>query len=241
MTLFWKPRQSRRRPAPTVKVEVDDAAKVDKQSGNKAKQKSGKKQCAQVTCSIGACENRKVQLKNALIHFSIHQSNGDNDKDTCALCGQDGHMPTLNSSGKKWIFPEACRFAGNTLNVKKLKVISGTSPLANFPVKCGNCNKMVWRFNMEDHHTRLHSDKPCPDTAKVPSAEKSLLLKKSKNTKNTLSAACLKKLTDPEILLLPLSDFWDAAKKKWKANVFGTFGKQHSARLKRLFGENKFE
>ena len=136
---------------------------------------------------------------------------------------------------RSWSMPITIR---NTqlLNVKKLKVIAGTSPLANFPVKCGCCNKMVWRFNMQDHHTRLHSDKTCPDIAKVSAAEKSLLMKKSKNTTNTLSAMCLKKLTDAEISLLSSTEFWDTAKKKRKGNAFGTFGKQHSARLKRLFG-----
>ena len=71
--------------------------------------------------------------------------------------------------------------------------------------------------------------------------EGSLLSKKTRNTKNTLSVACLKKLSNEELLLLPLSDFWDVRNKKWMSNVFGTFGKQNSSRMKRLFGKSKFE
>ena len=71
--------------------------------------------------------------------------------------------------------------------------------------------------------------------------EGSLLSKKTRNTKNTLSVACLKKLSNEELLLLSLSDFWDVRNKKWMSNVFGTFGKQNSSRMKRLFGKSKFE
>ena len=71
--------------------------------------------------------------------------------------------------------------------------------------------------------------------------EGSLLSKKTRNTKNTLSVACLKKLSNEELLLLPLSDFWDVRNKKWMSNVFGTFGEQNSSRMKRLFWKSKFE
>ena len=70
--------------------------------------------------------------------------------------------------------------------------------------------------------------------------EKALLMKKSNRVKNALSAKCLAKLIDPQIKLLPLKDFWDSQKGKWKSNVFGTFGKQNSTRFKRIFGADKF-
>ena len=50
----------------------------------------------------------------------------------------------------------------------------------------------------------------------------------------------LNKLADGELKILPLKDFWDAKNKKWKQNTYGVFGKQQTARMKRLFGENNF-
>ena len=71
--------------------------------------------------------------------------------------------------------------------------------------------------------------------------EGSLLSKKTRNTKNTLSVACLKNVSNEELLLLPLSDFWDVRNTKWMSNVFGTFGQQNSSRMERLFGKSKFD
>ena len=52
-------------------------------------------------------------------------------------------QPTTNNTGKKWIFPESCVFAGNTLNVKKLKKIEVSFPLANYPMPCPHCEKSL--------------------------------------------------------------------------------------------------
>ena len=54
-----------------------------------------------------------------------------------------------------------------------------------------------------------------------------------------MSKKDLDKLSDDSLKLLPLKDFWDANKKKWKKNSAGTFGKQQSSRMKRLFGKEK--
>ena len=66
------------------------------------------------------------------MHFSMHQLKGDNESEICAYCGKDHDEPTkfTNSSGKKWVLPESCAFAGNTLNVKKAKKIEVSFPLA---------------------------------------------------------------------------------------------------------------
>ena len=63
--------------------------------------------------------------------------------------------------------------------------------------------------------------------------------KKEKNSKNVLSKGDLEKLTDESQKLIPLKDFWDA-KKKHGRSVGGTFGKQNSSPMKRLFGQEKF-
>ena len=50
----------------------------------------------------------------------------------------------------------------------------------------------------------------------------------------------LNKLSDGALKILPLKDFWDTKKKKWRENTYGSFGAQQSLRMKRLFGENNF-
>ena len=49
------------------------------------------------------------------------------------------------------------------------------------------------------------------------------------------------KLKEEEIALLPLKDFWDSKKKEWKKNIFGTFVKCNSEKMKTIFGNQAFE
>ena len=51
-----------------------------------------------------------------------------------------------------------------------------------------------------------------------------------------LSVKDLEKLNEEELKLLPLKDFWDATKKVWKKNGFGTFAKRNSVMMKKIFG-----
>ena len=53
-------------------------------------------------------------------------------------------MRLLLTALEKMIFPESCVFAGNTLNVKKLKKIEVSFPLANYPMSCPHCEKSLW-------------------------------------------------------------------------------------------------
>ena len=145
-------------------------------------------------------------------------------------------MPTTNSTGKKGIFPESCVFAGITLNLGKLKKIQVSFPLANYPMSCPHCEKSLWRFDMQKHVTKNHPDKECPSEGIISKAEKGILQKKQERTANALSVKDLEKLNEEELKLLPLKDFWDATKKEWKKNVFGTFAKRNSVKMKKIFG-----
>ena len=113
LPVFWNRRVSRRRnvrdqaPENPVKLEV-----------------KSKKACAYAVCSLGSCNSEKIPMTIALMHFSKHQMKGDADTCICAFCGSaDGHMPEVNKTGKKYLFPDSCSFGGNTLNAKKLKNI----------------------------------------------------------------------------------------------------------------------
>ena len=170
------------------------------------------------------------------MHFSMHQLKGDNDSEICAYCGKYHDAPTTNSTGKKWVLPEACVFAGNTLNVKKAKKIEVSFPLANYPMPCPHCEKTLWRFDMQKHVTKNHPDKECPSEGIISEAEKGILEKKKQRTANALSVKDLEKLNEEELKLLPLKDFWDATKKVWKKNGFGTFAKRNSVMMKKIFG-----
>ena len=57
-----------------------------------------------------------------------------------------------------------------------------------------------------------------------------------KRTANALCVKDLEKLNEEELKLLSLKDFWDATKKEWKKNVFGTFAKRNSVKMKKIFG-----
>ena len=80
-------------------------------------------------------------------------------------------MRLLLTALKKWIFPESCVFAGNTLNVKKLKKIEVSFPLANYPMSCPHCEKSLWRFDMQKHVTKNHPDKECPSEGIISKAK----------------------------------------------------------------------
>ena len=80
-----------------------------------------------------------------------------------------------------------------------------------------------------------HEGESCPDVGIISDAEKGILQKKKKNTKNALTKSDLDKLSDNEIKLLPLKDFWDVKNKKWKKGDAGNIGKQKKARKCRAF------
>ena len=148
--------------------------------------------------------------------------------------------PVRSKTGAKWEFSDPCLFAGNKLNVKKLQTIESSFPLKNYPMSCTFCEKTVWRFDML-LHMKEHPDEECPAEGVVSEAEKGLLRAKKKRTANALSARDLGKLTDDQLRLLPTKDFWDESKKKWKTNYIGTFAKQNSLRMKRIFGPAAFQ
>lgn len=178
---------------------------------------------------------------NSLMHFSQHQMKGDADTCICANCGaSDGHMPQLNKTGKKYVFEDPCCFAGNSLNVKKTKTIECSFPLKNHPVTCPSCNEKFWRFDLQNHFKISHTEEIIPGVAVIPEAEKSLLQKKKSFRKNAFKKEDLERLNDSELILLPLTDFWDSKKKNWKTNAYGNFGKRHCGRMKNLFGQEKF-
>ena len=150
-------------------------------------------------------------------------------------------MPTFNKTGKKYLFPDACSFAGNTLNVKKLQTIECSFPLKNFPMECPSCSETFWRFDMKKHFTISHPEEVIPEMAVIPEEEQNLIKKKKSFRKNCLKKEDLERLVNKELALLPIGDFWDIKKKKWKSNVYGNFGKQNSVRMKEVFGQENFE
>ena len=75
-------------------------------------------------------------------------------------------------------------------------------------------------------------EKECPAEAIISQAEKGILQKKQVRVANALSVKDLDKLDDNELKLLPAKDFWDSKKKQWKKNVYGTFAKRNSAKMK---------
>ena len=147
----------------------------------------------------------------------------------CAYCGKEHDAPTTNNTKE---FLSKCSFAGRTLNVKKLQTIEVSFPLANFPMKCPHCEKSVWRFDMRKHVEKEHPEKECPAEAIISKAEKGILQKKKARLANALSVKDLEKLDENELKLLPAKDFWDSKKKQWKKNVYGTFAKRNSVKMK---------
>ena len=74
--------------------------------------------------------------------------------------------------------------------------------------------------------------KECPAEAIISKAEKGILQKKKARLANVLSVKDLEKLDENELKLLPAKDFWDSKKKQWKKNVYGTFAKRNSVKMK---------
>ena len=151
------------------------------------------------------------------------------------------HLPKMEQKyDVKWVFGSECDFNSHTLNAKKLGTIECSFPVKNYPMECGFCKESFWRHDMEKHFAKDHPGQECPTDGFISAQEKEILKKKARNTKNNLLISDLSKLTDAALKILPLKDFWDAKKKEWKKSVYGTFGKQQSVRMKRLFGESNF-
>ena len=129
---------------------------------------------------------------------------------------------------------------GILLNKKKIETIECSFPVSNYPMKCPVCNELVWRYDIGKHMSSKHPGQACPPEAVVSEAEKELINKKSKNSKKNLKISDLQKLSDDALKLLPFKYFLDSSKKKWTKSQYGTFARQQSSRMKRLFGEQNF-
>ena len=84
---------------------------------------------------------------------------------------------------------------------------------------------------MQKHVEKEHPEKECPTEGILSKAEKGILQKKQVRVANAL---CVKDLNDNELKLLPKKDFWDAKKKEWKKNCYGTFAKLNSVKMKNI-------
>ena len=120
------------------------------------------------------------------------------------------------------------------------KVVGRKLRRSNAPSRWKISHEKFWRFDLPNHFKISHTEEIIPGVAVIPEAEKSLLQKKKSFRKNALKKEDLERLNDSELLLLPLTDFWDSKKKNWKTNVYGNFGKRNSDRMKNLFGQEKF-
>ena len=107
-------------------------------------------------------------------------------------------------------------------------------------MECPECNDYLWRFDFANHFQKKHPGKTCPPQGVVSEAEKVILARKKITAKNALNKKDLDKMSDDELLLLPLKNFWNRGKKEWEKNVAGNFGKQNIEQMKQLFGTNKF-
>jgi len=150
-------------------------------------------------------------------------------------------MPEQSATKKKWTCGPQCGFHTLSLNAGKLQTIECSNPLKNYSMKCGFCDEFVWRFDMEKHVNQKHPGQDCPAEGIVSDAEKEILKKKKRIKKNNLIISDLRKLSDDALKILPLKDFWDFKKKDWKDIQYGTFGKQISPRMKRIFGQERFQ
>ena len=87
---------------------------------------------------------------------------------------------------------------------------------------------------MQKHVEKEHPGKECPTEGILSKAEKGILQKKQVRVANALSVKDLEKLNDNEQKLLAKKDFWDAKKKEWKKNFYGTFEKRNSVKMKKI-------
>ena len=85
------------------------------------------------------------------------------------------------------------------MNVKKLKTIEVSFPLANFPMKCPHCEQTFWRFDMQKHVEKEHPEKECPTEGILSKAEMGIVQKKQASVANALSVKDLEKLYDNEL------------------------------------------
>ena len=83
-----------------------------------------------------------------------------------------------------------------------------------------------------------HPEKECPAEAIISKAEKGIYQKKKARVANALSVKDLEKLDENELKLLPTKDFWDSKQKQWKKNVYGTFAKRNSVKIKKILSIN---
>ena len=92
---------------------------------------------------------------------------------------------------------------------------------------------------MKNHFTISHPQEVIPEVAIIPEEEQNLIKKKKSFRKNALlvKQEDLARLVDKELAFLPITDFWDTKKKKWKTSVYGNFGKRNSDRMKKIFGK----
>ena len=94
---------------------------------------------------------------------------------------------------------------------------------------------------MEKHYQTEHKDETCPQIGVISKEEKSILEKKSTNAKPKMRRKDFDALTDEELKLFSVKDFWSTKKQQWQAGEGGLFGKQNSERLKNIFGADLFK
>ena len=165
-------------------------------------------------------------------------------KSLCEICGCPGHMPELSSTGKKWVFGSDCDFSTHTLNAKKLQMIECSLPVKNYPMECGICKEYIWRYqyDMQKHFEKKHPGKEFPPDGIVSAEEKEILRKKKEEFKKQSSDLGSEQAHGWCIENSPIKGLLGRKKnKKWKQHDYGIFGKQQTARMKRLFGENNFQ
>ena len=74
----------------------------------------------------------------------------------------------------------------------------------------------------------------CPTDGILSKAENGISQKKQARVANSQFVKDLEKLHDNGLWMLPKEDFWDAKKKEWKKNVYGTFAKRNSVKMKKI-------
>lgn len=119
-------------------------------------------------------------------------------------------------------------------------VISSASPFSNYPMQCDLCSKLIWRFDFEKHYELDHKGQTCPPDRIVSKEEEKILNAKTQKAKPKMLKKDFAKLTDEELKLFSWKDFWNPTKHAWATGEAGRYGKQHSERLKKLFGAENF-
>ena len=84
----------------------------------------------------------------------------DNGKidNVCAFCGDcSGHGCVID---KKFVYSqiEDCECTiSKGLNVNKLKTMTFTNPINNYPLKCAECENPIWRYCAEENYGIHHA------------------------------------------------------------------------------------